>query len=325
MRLAIVLLSFTAFTSALSQTIDSAEPAATLDTQVVSACVGKIGGVARIVKSKAECAKKFETFLQWNVTGPAGAAGLQGPMGVPGFQGPAGPAGLTGPAGPTGPQGPAGPAGGTAGLPQTILVPGNGTPTQNGQALINAVIASAAATSLNPILIQLDPGNFQISIGNIGTSYGIYLPNHVGLKGAGMTLTTIYNPGSRVDPSGEALILGSFAAESTNSIADISISGNVSGFYSVGPGTYTLTNVQTQHISFQTPSTAVNPMTIQITNSIIPGGIAVFAAAPNVANVAIVGSQVGSVNGAPAATIYCVASYRASIGQPISLLDQSCQ
>ena len=86
---------------------------------VIIACYNKQDGNARIVPSTSSC-KPYESFVIWNITGPAGPAGAVGPAGP---QGPAGPAGAVGPGGPQGPvgragavgpggpQGPVGPAG----------------------------------------------------------------------------------------------------------------------------------------------------------------------------------------------------------------------
>jgi Phage Tail Collar Domain len=77
---------------------------------VIVACYNRITGLARIVNSPGSCFP-LENTLTWNVSGPAGPAGVPGPQGPIGFPGPAGatgPAGIAGPAGPIGPAGPAG-------------------------------------------------------------------------------------------------------------------------------------------------------------------------------------------------------------------------
>jgi hypothetical protein len=87
---------------------------------VIKACVNKFDGLTRIVNAKNDCNTHSETFVQWNIEGPAGPTGptgAAGPIGLPGIQGPAGPAGAkgatgnAGPVGPTGPTGTAGPIG----------------------------------------------------------------------------------------------------------------------------------------------------------------------------------------------------------------------
>jgi hypothetical protein len=57
--------------------------------QVINACVGKIGGLVRIVNSPSQCTA-LEKAISWNVAGPQGPQGSQGP------QGPQGQAGLPG-------------------------------------------------------------------------------------------------------------------------------------------------------------------------------------------------------------------------------------
>jgi hypothetical protein len=77
---------------------------------VIIACYNKETGHARIVNSIADC-HRDESFVVWNIQGPAGPAGPQGYAGPPGPQGLIGPAGAQGPAGPKGATGSAGPAG----------------------------------------------------------------------------------------------------------------------------------------------------------------------------------------------------------------------
>jgi len=100
----------------------AATPTFAAPSTVIIACYNNQNGRARIVSSTAACASN-ESFVVWNIKGPAGAqgpAGPQGPAGATGAPGPAGPQGaagpkgaqgLTGPAGATGATGPAGPIG----------------------------------------------------------------------------------------------------------------------------------------------------------------------------------------------------------------------
>ncbi len=87
---------------------------------LITACVGNLTGIPRLVSSSKECLKGLETFQTWNIQGPQGVQGpqgAQGPAGMTGAQGPAGApgakgsTGAVGPQGPAGAQGPAGPAG----------------------------------------------------------------------------------------------------------------------------------------------------------------------------------------------------------------------
>ena len=80
----------------------------TADAQVIYGCVGKIGGVLRVVSGPSHCIKDLETAISWNISGPIGQPGPQGPPGPAGAIGPTGPAGPQGPQGATGPQGSAG-------------------------------------------------------------------------------------------------------------------------------------------------------------------------------------------------------------------------
>jgi hypothetical protein len=93
-------------------------------TNVIIACYNVQTGRARIVPSTAACAPT-ESYVIWNIRGPAGPPGPQGPAGSPGPQGPqgaAGPKGAPGPAGPAGATGSAGPQGpqGSAGATGSI-------------------------------------------------------------------------------------------------------------------------------------------------------------------------------------------------------------
>jgi Phage Tail Collar Domain/Collagen triple helix repeat (20 copies) len=87
-------------------------------TTVIIACYNVQNGRARIVPSTSSCTQG-ESYVVWNIRGPAGPQGAAGPAGAPG---PAGPQGIRGPAGPAGPTGamglagPAGPAGATGAI-----------------------------------------------------------------------------------------------------------------------------------------------------------------------------------------------------------------
>ena len=86
----------------------------TTSAKVITSCVSKVTGLARIVASPGLCIDRFENVTQWNAQGPVGPqglSGLPGAPGAPGTAGPAGAAGARGPAGATGAQGPAGLAG----------------------------------------------------------------------------------------------------------------------------------------------------------------------------------------------------------------------
>jgi hypothetical protein len=82
---------------------------ATSTTQLDACELNGIGTI-RIVSDASRCTR-LESFISWNVQGPAGPAGSVGPAGPAGPQGDAGPAGPQGPKGDPGAQGPAGPQG----------------------------------------------------------------------------------------------------------------------------------------------------------------------------------------------------------------------
>lgn len=69
---------------------------------VIHGCYAKSGGTLRVIDAGVTSCKTGETSLDWNRTGPPGAAGPAGPQGA---AGPAGPQGGAGPAGPPGPSG----------------------------------------------------------------------------------------------------------------------------------------------------------------------------------------------------------------------------
>lgn len=55
--------------------------ASTSNAQVINGCVGRIGGLLRIVSSASQCTP-LETHISWNAAGPQGPQGPQGPPGV---------------------------------------------------------------------------------------------------------------------------------------------------------------------------------------------------------------------------------------------------
>jgi hypothetical protein len=147
---------------------------------VIKACVNKFDGLTRIVNAKNDCNTHFETFVQWNIEGPAGPTGptgAAGPIGLPGIQGPAGPAGAKGATGNAGPAGPAGPQG-IAGAPGIAGVAGPagavgavgpaGTPGSTGPAGPSGPIGPAGPAGA-PGATTL-PANLTALSNNLGTS-----------------------------------------------------------------------------------------------------------------------------------------------------------
>jgi hypothetical protein len=88
---------------------------------VIRACRKDLNGQLRVL-SQGEGCLPSETRIDWNRTGPPGAAGPQGPAGPQGTAGLPGSAGLAGPPGPQGPAGIQGPIGiqGPAGSPGVL-------------------------------------------------------------------------------------------------------------------------------------------------------------------------------------------------------------
>lgn len=64
---------------------------------MIIACYNRVTGSARIVNSVAEC-RPGESYVTWNIAGPAGSIGPAGAIGPAGPEGPAGPQGSPAPA-----------------------------------------------------------------------------------------------------------------------------------------------------------------------------------------------------------------------------------
>lgn len=69
---------------------------------------------------------------------------------------------------------------------RVVGVPAQGTGTENGGALLAALAGITDATSTNPVLVQLGPGNF-----NVAGAGALTLGNDIYLRGAGPGVTTI--------------------------------------------------------------------------------------------------------------------------------------
>jgi hypothetical protein len=120
-----------------------------------------------------------------------GAIGPAGPQGEPGAKGAPGTAGPMGLPGPVGPEGPPGPGGGGLVLRRTIVVsPVAGNAMASGRALIHAYGRAVDATPSAPILIQLEPGTYDLGL----DPFTLDKPN-VHLEGAGRELTLLTGSG----------------------------------------------------------------------------------------------------------------------------------
>jgi hypothetical protein len=139
---------------------------ATAAPTVIVACYNVNNGQARIVSSPAACGQN-ESFVVWNIQGPAGPQGAAGPAGPQGVPGPAGATGLAGPAGPAGPTGPAGLAGpaGPTGPPGTI--PANLTTLSNNLST-NGVSFTGAETFQGAACNNLNLGDVILSVNGYG-------------------------------------------------------------------------------------------------------------------------------------------------------------
>jgi len=108
-------------------------------------------------------------------TGGGGGQGEQGP----GDQGPAGPRGPAGPEGPEGPPGPPG-ADGDELFTAITVVEATGTPTTNGQALLDAIDVARSGQ------LFLEPGIY-----DLGSTSTVHLRDGVSLVGSGQDVTTV--------------------------------------------------------------------------------------------------------------------------------------
>ena len=101
-----------------------------------------------------------------------------------------------------------------------IHVHATGSPTENGvaltAALTNDIITGRSDPAMEPVLIQLGPGSFEIDT--------TVMPDHVALRGAGIDATTITD----VAVPFSNYLLGSFST--TNWFSHFTVSGSVVDF-----------------------------------------------------------------------------------------------
>ena len=81
---------------------------------------------------------------------------------------------------------------------------GNQDPIQSGQLLLAALAAITTATEVNPYLIKLEPGIYDLDY------LSLYMKEWVDIEGSGRNMTTIR---SRVTTLGDAVVLGADSAE----------------------------------------------------------------------------------------------------------------
>lgn len=122
-------------------------------------CYNITTGALRVIVPMDRCLN-HESQIDWNQTGPAGAAGPQGPAGEIGAQGPTGATGAQGPTGATGAQGPAGPAGPTgAAGPQGATGPAGPSGSSEVFAKYQEV-----GDARGPIAVPNPPGFLEVAV-----------------------------------------------------------------------------------------------------------------------------------------------------------------
>lgn len=146
---------------------------------------------AMSAKKSAKKAIRLARQNQTGPTGPVGARGEAGPVGPQGERGPTGADGKNGAIGPTGPAGvdgtpgatgatgPTGPRGPDIDGATLIRVRGDGTPSENGQALRDAMASITDASATKPYVIELSPGIFALG------SAPLAVKDNVSLMGVG--------------------------------------------------------------------------------------------------------------------------------------------
>ncbi len=239
---------------------------------VITSCVSKIYGTARIVSGPNQCIKRLETVVQWNQMGPAG------PAGAAGASGPVGPAGATGPTGAQGPAFAVGAASASSG--RVVFVPTDGTGASSGLYFVQAMTELATlASASTPYVVVLGAGTYVLPSNPT-------VPPYVSIRGAGMNATIL---------SGAALTFTDAKGQVEDSfdLADLSI---VRG---AGGGTATITIPDAGNITFDhvfTDGIAVidnrEPgVAISLSNSIFKYPLTVSAGSTG-SHVAILGTEV---------------------------------
>lgn len=105
---------------------------------------------------------------------------------------------------------------GLASYRRTILVSPNGTSTQNGTALLNAVTAAAGSSPgpTNGFLIKLEPGVYDLG------NQSLVMPSYVDLEGSGQGITTVT---SQVTPAPGGSPTGTLKAASNSEVRFITL------------------------------------------------------------------------------------------------------
>ncbi len=202
------------------------------------------GGTNIDLDSKENATTSHAPRLEIILIGPAGPQGLTGLAGPVGATGAIGPAGATGAIGPIGPTGATGATGGVGpqGVPgvtytRTMLVSPVGTPTQNGAALIAAVTGISTASTNNPYLVHIEPGNYDVGSAVIAPAAGI------DVEGSGTGVTRITGSGIYVISMPAGSELRHVTVESTNGSA-IGTNGRLFGVVARASGGSSNTAIQ---------------------------------------------------------------------------------
>jgi hypothetical protein len=145
-----------------------------VSTQTIKACQLKALGTIRIVADQSRCNANLETYLEWNIQGANGDAGLpgtagatgakgeKGDIGATGARGTDGVAGVNGAAGAQGPKGDAAPAATLASLSRTACAAGGHDGTlaisvaAGGDVTLHCDVAPTTTLPLPPQLLSVN-------------------------------------------------------------------------------------------------------------------------------------------------------------------------
>jgi hypothetical protein len=154
----------------------------------------------------------------------------------------------------------------------TVMVGSNGTPTQNGAALLAAMdtISNSNPSAANPYLLKLEPGLYDLNGGSLT------LNSYVDLEGSGEDVTVISSTVNTPFPPSKGVIMMSFNTEIR--FVKVVSTGSVTNADFVGGFLPNTTNVRVNHTTIQVtgggPSTAdygifTNGGAVTTTNSTI--------------------------------------------------------
>ena len=145
------------------------------------------------------------------------AIGIQGPAGPVGPQGPGGSAGAGGPQGPEGPEGPEGPPGPDGTGATLVFVPADGTPAENGAALIAKLASIADASEAKPYTVHLAPGVYDLG------ADGLDLVPFVDLEGSGRDRSVVTASGSSDDTPSDGGVFGTIRTADATTLRALTV------------------------------------------------------------------------------------------------------